>query len=92
MNLLDMPRRQRMFRLDDRVLDALEKVAQKTSVNAYVEGLLFDFLKRAGYIDPGEQPLPETRGGKRPGTGRKKKNDGDSGVNTDEVDDAPNEG
>jgi hypothetical protein len=65
MTLLDMPRRQRMFRLDERVLDALEKVSTKTSVNAYVEGLLFEFLKRAGHIDPDEQPLKETRGGSR---------------------------
>ena len=75
MNSLEMPRRQKMFRLDDRIIEALDNIAGEGKVNAFVEGLLFDFLKRAGQIPPDAAPLPETRGGKRTGAGKKRSND-----------------
>ena len=50
MNLIEMPRRQKMFRLDDRIIKALGNIAREGKVNAFVEGLLFEFLQRAGQI------------------------------------------
>ena len=73
MNLIEMPRRQKMFRLDDRIIKALGIIAGEGKVNAFVEGLLFDFLQRAGQIPTDASPLPETRGGKRTGAGKPKK-------------------
>ena len=73
MNLIEMPRRQRMFRLDDRIIKALGIIAGEGKVNAFVEGLLFEFLQRAGQIPNDATPLPETRGGKREGAGKPKK-------------------
>jgi hypothetical protein len=70
----EMPRSDKEFRLDDRILEALKRVKEKTgmSVNSYVENLLFHHLKGAGEIPMTEQPLPEARGGKRSGAGKPK--------------------
>jgi hypothetical protein len=72
-----MPRDAHKFRLDDRIIAALKAAAeeQETSFNAYVEGILFAHAKVIGKIPADAQPLAETRGGKRPGTGRKSKAD-----------------
>ena len=75
MNALDMPRKQRMFRLDERILNSLEMAANNagfSSANQFVEATLFNLLKMSGTISPEAEPLPETRGGKRSGTGKKK--------------------
>jgi hypothetical protein len=66
MECLEMPRRQRMFRLDDRILNALEEVSKNaghSSVNQFVETTLFNLVKAAGKIPADSEPLPETRGG-----------------------------
>jgi hypothetical protein len=87
MDCLEMPRRQRMFRLDDRILDALDEVSSNaghSSANQFVEMTLFNLIKAAGKIPADAEPLPETRGGKRAGAGKPKKltdsgdNDADS--------------
>jgi hypothetical protein len=82
MDCLEMPRRQRMFRLDDRILEALDEVsanAGHSSVNQFVEMTLFNLIKAAGKIPADAEPLPETRGGKRAGAGKPRK----SGAPTD---------
>ena len=63
-----MPRKQRMFRLDERILASLEDVATNagfSSANQFVEATLFNFMKMAGAIPSDAPPLSETRGGKR---------------------------
>jgi hypothetical protein len=61
-----MPRTRVNFRLDDRVLEELEKLAGKGKINQFVEGVLFEFLSKD------TEPLPEARGGKRSGAGKPK--------------------
>jgi hypothetical protein len=75
---IEMPRSDKEFRLDDRILDALKRVKDKTgmSVNSYVESLLFHHLKGVGEIPIDTEPLPEARGGKRPGAGKPPKAQG----------------
>ena len=71
-----MPRRQRMFRLDDRILDALDEVSTNagySSANQFVETTLFNILKAAGKIPADAPPLPETRGGDRKSAAAKAK-------------------
>ena len=74
MQMLTMPRKDKEFRLDDRIIDALKGAAAKAEmpINSYVERLLFSHLKTVGEIPLGAEPLPETRGGKRSGAGKKK--------------------
>lgn len=75
MNALDMTRKQRMFRLDERILNSLEMAANNagfSSTNQFVEATLFNLLKMSGTIPSEAEPLPETRGGKRSGAGKKK--------------------
>jgi hypothetical protein len=83
---VEMPRKPRLFRLDDRVLDGLDELAKAadTNTNQFVESLLFDFLKRAGKLAKEAEQLKDGRGGKRAGAGKPKKatdssdNDADS--------------
>jgi hypothetical protein len=83
---VEMPRKPRLFRLDDRVLDGLDELAKSadTNTNQFVESLLFDFLKRAGKLAKEAEQLKDGRGGKRAGAGKPKKltdsgdNDADS--------------
>jgi hypothetical protein len=69
-----MPRRAATYRLDDRILEALERIARKnnTSVNKYLENLLFTHTKQLGEIPMTAESLGETRGGSRKGAGRAK--------------------
>jgi len=62
-----MSRSTRAFRLDDRVLEALDRLAQKdnTSANRYVENLLLGHAKQLGEIPMTATPLGDPRGGKR---------------------------
>jgi hypothetical protein len=62
-----MPRSTRAFRLDDRVLEALDRMAQKenASANRYVENLLLNHAKQQGEIPMTAAPLGDPRGGKR---------------------------
>jgi len=73
--VLEMPRRNRTFKLDDRVLDALERLAQKnnTSANRYLENLLFSHGKAEGELPAEISPLGDSRGGKRDNSGRPRK-------------------
>lgn len=69
-----MPRKNAGYRLDERCIDALRELAKLTgkSVNEYLEELVFQHGKINGVIPPEEQPLGETRGGKRQGAGKPK--------------------
>jgi hypothetical protein len=62
--LIDMPRKTKTFKLDERVLAALEDLArlQNASANRYLENLLFAIGKEKGVIPIDEMPLGETRG------------------------------
>ncbi len=66
-------RKNKSFKLDERVLDALESLAQKrnASVNRYLENLLFSHAKQEGEISIDAMPIGDNRGGKRFGAGRK---------------------
>ncbi|BAZ10303.1 hypothetical protein NIES4071_21180 [Calothrix sp. NIES-4071] len=66
-------RKNKSFKLDSRVLDALESLAQKrnASVNRYLENLLFSHAKLEGEIPIDAMPIGENRGGKRRNAGRK---------------------
>ena len=70
-----MPRYTRAFRIDERVLEALDRLAQKgnISANKYLENLLLSHAKQVGEIPMDAEPLGDPRGGKRSGAGRRKK-------------------
>jgi hypothetical protein len=78
---LEMPRKPRLFRLDDRVLESLDALASEagSNTNQFVEGILFDFLKRAGKLPKSAEQLPDGRGGKRSGAGKPKAKSDDDG-------------
>ncbi|MBE9033022.1 hypothetical protein IQ266_25120 [filamentous cyanobacterium LEGE 11480] len=75
MNTIEMPRRDRKLRLDERIVEGLEAHAkeQDTSFNALCESILFMYAKSVGRLPLDAEPLGETRGGKRPGSGKPKK-------------------
>jgi hypothetical protein len=79
MDSAQMPRRKVTYRLDDRVLDELNKLVSDGSINQFVEGILFDFLKNTGRLPPSAQRLPDNRGGSRKGAGKKPKSNQDEG-------------
>ena len=68
-----MPRKKVTYRLDDRILNELEKLVTDGSVNQFVEGILFEFLKNTGRLSITAQRLPDNRGGKREGAGKPKR-------------------
>jgi hypothetical protein len=78
---IDMPRKPTSYRLDERILNALDQVSREgnISVNRYLENLLFAHLKQVGKIGMGESPLGETRGSEkgeaRGGKGKRKPKD-----------------
>jgi hypothetical protein len=76
----EMPRKDKGFRLDTRIIEALAKVKDLTgkSSNAYVEELLMMNLKSLGIIPVDAEPLPEARGGKRSGAGKPKNSSAES--------------
>jgi hypothetical protein len=71
----EMPRKDTKLRLDDRILTALREKAEEggLSFNALCEGVLFNYAKATGKLPIDAEPLPETRGGKREGSGKPKK-------------------
>jgi hypothetical protein len=71
----EMPRKPRLFRIDDRVLDALDELADAagSNTNQFVESILFDFLKHAGRLSQDATQLKDGRGGKRKNSGRPRK-------------------
>jgi hypothetical protein len=74
-----MPRINRTFRIDSRVLEALDRLAQKgdTNANKYLENLLLSHAKLLGEMPMDAEPLADARGGKRDGAGRKSQEDVD---------------
>lgn len=77
MNALEMPRKNAGYRLDERCIEALKVLADRTgrSVNEYLENLVFDHAKVHGVIPQDAEKLGETRGGRRQGAGKPKKGD-----------------
>ena len=67
-----MPRSRVNYRIDDRVLEALEKLAGKGKTNQFVEGVLITFLQNTSQLPSDFERLNETRGRKRSGAGKKK--------------------
>lgn len=84
MCLIEMPRKPRLFRLDDRVLGALDELAESagSNTNQFVESILFDFLKHAGKLPQDVTQLKDGRGGKRSGAGKKTKQSSDRKTDT----------
>ena len=68
-----MPRSRVNYRIDDRVLEAMERLAGKGKTNQFVEGVLITFLQNTKQLPPDFEPLTEARGGKRSGAGKPKK-------------------
>ncbi|MBN8563447.1 MAG: hypothetical protein J0L70_23195 [Leptolyngbya sp. UWPOB_LEPTO1] len=67
-----VPRKNAGYRLDERCIDAIKELANRTgkSINEYLEDLIFQHGKINGVIPPDAEPLGETRGGKRLGAGK----------------------
>ncbi len=81
MTAIEMPRKKAGYSLDERCIEAIKVLAQRTgkSVNSYLEDLMFNHGKINGVIPPEEKPLGETRGGKRAGAGKPKATPTDDG-------------
>ena len=67
MTAVDMARKRAAFRLDERILGALEEAAKASgrSRNAWLEYHLFNLFKSTGHLTEETEPLGETRGGLR---------------------------
>lgn len=61
------PRKLKTFRLDERLINALNGVATKTdtSIGAYVEAVLWRHCQGLGSIPIAVEPIHDQRGGKR---------------------------
>lgn len=81
--VVEMPRRTRTFKIDDRVLAALERLAQRsnTSSNRYLENLLISHGKAEGELPQELAPLGDSRGGRREKSGRPR--NGSTEIDTD---------
>jgi len=64
---LEMARKRRTFKLDERLLEALKDVSQQsnTSANNWLETLLINTLRNEGVLPKDFTPLVENRGGLR---------------------------
>lgn len=67
MSIATMPRKNRTFRIDERLIDGLARVARlkNMSANKYMEDLLLKVCKEEGVLPIDALPLGETRGGDR---------------------------
>ncbi len=67
MSAVAMPRKNRTFRIDERLIDGLAQVARlkNMSANKYMEDLLLQICKDEGVLPADALPLGETRGGDR---------------------------
>ena len=65
--LCPVARSKRSYHLDDRVIDAIMKMAKQsnTSANRFLESLVFDVAKERGILPTDAEPLGELRGGDR---------------------------
>lgn len=70
-----MPRKNRTFRLDERLLDGLSALAKKKnmSANKYLENWLLATCVKEGVLPPDTEPLGEQRGGDRTQTKQEEK-------------------
>lgn len=68
------PRLPKTFKLDERLIKALNRIAELTdeSAGSYVEKVLWRHLQGLGQIPISEEPPKDQRGGKRANAGRKK--------------------
>lgn len=91
---IEMPRKDTKLRLDERILIALREKAEESgmSFNGLCETILFSYAKSTGKLPPDAEPLPEARGGKRQGSGKKPKTltASESDVQKDDRASAPN--
>ena len=73
----EMPRKRFPITIDTRLIDGVKLAAEDSgiSINGYMEQLLMGHLKNLGKLPMDARPLPEVRGGKREGAGRKAKTD-----------------
>ena len=73
----EMPRKRFPITIDTRLIDGVKLAAEDAgiSINGYMEQLLMGHLKNLGKLSMDARPLPEIRGGKREGAGRKSKAD-----------------
>ena len=73
----EMPRKRFPITIDTRLIDGVKLAAEDAgiSINGYMEQLLMGHLKNLGKLSMDARPLPEVRGGKREGAGRKPKAD-----------------
>ena len=67
MTSVQMPRKRRTYTIDERLIDALAKMAaaKNASANRFLENILWEKATADGYIDSSAKPLGETRGGDR---------------------------
>ena len=62
-----MPRKRRTYTIDERLIEALARMAaeKNASANRFLENLLWEKALADGFISKNEKPLGETRGGDR---------------------------
>ena len=84
-----MPRKKAGYSIDERCVEALRVLAERTgkSINEYLETLVFSHAQIHGVIGSDEKPLGERRGGKRIGAFGKKST---TAIEADQ--DSPSEG
>ena len=83
--VVDM-RKTKTFRIEEKLLSALEQLADRSgrTSNAYLEELLFRHCQAQGILPLSEEPPKNTRGGKRAGAGRRKAKPEDENINDEE--------
>lgn len=64
---VSMPRKRRTYTIDERLIDALAKMAaaKNASANRFLENILWEKATADGFISQDAEPLGETRGGDR---------------------------
>ncbi|KPQ32555.1 MAG: hypothetical protein HLUCCA11_21280 [Phormidesmis priestleyi Ana] len=67
MTSAQMARKRRTYTIDERLIEALAKMAaaSNASANRFLENLLWEKATSDGFIPKNEKPLGETRGGDR---------------------------
>jgi hypothetical protein len=84
MAAVEMPRKPKTYKLDERLIAALDDVATRSgeSVGSFVEKVLWRYCQGVGAIDHHVEPSKDKRGGKREGAGRKpsKKSDDEEAI------------
>ena len=65
MNALNMPRKRAAFRIDERILEAMDSIAlsSQRSRNSWLESHLFELFKSTGHLPTNAQPLGSNKGG-----------------------------